>query len=182
MRAVEKIMGLDILQARSLAASKVDAKTSQSAPDVTASAVKQAADAVSWGRTTCPKWFATIGATALIIFCPIWIWLNWAALEHFDGSLMAAIHSVYSPGPPCLTWQYIHSHSHATAAGYMAWVVFQALLYHFLPGKTSRGQQTPGGNVLSYTINGYLAFCMSLLLFLGTSVAGVIRPSIIAEQ
>lgn len=61
-------------------------------------------------------------------------------------------------------------------------MVFQALLYHFLPGKTNEGQQTPGGNVLSYTTNGYLAFCISLLLSLGASVAGLIRPSIIAEH
>ena len=118
MCAVEQIMDLDVPQQTSLATSTRESKPS--VQDFAGAKVKQAADAVSWGRTNSPKWLANIGATGMIAFCPIWMWMNWAALEHFNGSLTATIRSVYSIGPRGLTWQDIPSHSHVAAVGYMA--------------------------------------------------------------
>lgn len=144
--------------------------------------MEQAAGAVTWGRTHAPQWFNDIGAAVMIAFCPFWMWLNWAAMEHFDGSLVATIRNASSSGPRSREWRFIPQHSHSAAFGYTAWVFFQALLYHYLPGKTCQGQQTPGGNVLSYTTNGLAALCTSLCLYIVASAAGIIRPTLIAEH
>lgn len=61
-------------------------------------------------------------------------------------------------------------------------MAFQALLYHYVPGKTCHGQQTPGGNVLSYTTNGLPAFGITLALYVVASVSGLVRPTIIADH
>jgi 7-dehydrocholesterol reductase len=49
---------------------------------------------------------------------------------------------------------------------FLTWYGFQALLYLYLPGKISNGQNTPAGYRLSYHVNGLRAFIVSHVVFL----------------
>lgn len=180
MRAITRIMDTKPFKKQAADTPKNSALQS-GAPEKPASRMKQAVS-VTWGRTSTPQLFNNVGAAVMVAWCPIWMWMNWAALEHFDGSLVATVRGMHSPGLPNLDRIYFPQHSHCVAVGYMGWIAFQALLYHYLPGKTCQGQQTPGGNVLSYTTNGLLAFLISLFLFVAGSAAGFIRPTLIADH
>lgn len=68
----------------------------------------------------------------------------------------------------------------AVVMAYACWVVFQALLYQFLPGKLSTGQLTPAGHLLEYRTNGLLAWFTSHVLFATVVVTGLVQPTIIA--
>lgn len=66
--------------------------------------------------------------------------------------------------------------------GYLIWLVFQANLYIFLPGRTSSGRLTPAGNVLKYNTNGLVALAVTHLLILMAAVAGILNPAILAKH
>ncbi|CAJ0853921.1 17901_t:CDS:10, partial [Entrophospora sp. SA101] len=49
---------------------------------------------------------------------------------------------------------------------YFGWLIFQGLLYAFLPVKIGYGQQTPAGHILPYKVNGLLAWVITHLIFI----------------
>lgn len=64
----------------------------------------------------------------------------------------------------------------------LAWIAFQVVLYVVLPGPVETGQPTPAGHVLSYRLNGWAAWFVSVGAFLLASAAGVIEPSAVSEN
>lgn len=92
------------------------AKTSE-----TTTPIKQTgASAVTWGRTNSPQLLNNVGAAFMLTFCPVWMWINWVTLEHFDGSILALVRSVFSRGLHNLGKEFIPQHSHTVAIAYMA--------------------------------------------------------------
>lgn len=66
---------------------------------------------------------------------------------------------------------------------YASWLIFQGVLYAVLPSKTGYGNQTPGGNVLAYKVNGLFAWFLSHVVFVyGAWVAGWWDPALIATH
>ena len=108
--------------------------------------------------------------------------MNWIALEYFDGSITPAIRAFGSKGLFQFVLHYLPRPSCATFLGYTAWLLWQAVLYGWLPGPTCFGQRTPGGHLLNYTTNGLMAWALTHLLFLTACVLGVLDPGIIAKH
>ncbi len=67
-------------------------------------------------------------------------------------------------------------------SGYATWLLFQALLYTYLPCTTSTGQLTPAGNLLKYQTNGLFAWVVTHILALAAVMAGVLDPAILAKH
>lgn len=66
---------------------------------------------------------------------------------------------------------------------YFGWVLFQGLLYAFVPGKIGYGQRTPAGLLLPYNVNGLKAWAISHILFIyGSLHFKAFSPSIIADN
>ena len=108
----------------------------------------------SWGRRSKATWTASLGALFVIIFVVGWISTNFIALEYYGGSLRAVAQAVFKQGLVDFVAQKAPRGSKAATMGYLSWVIFQAFLYSYLPGKLCYGQLTPAGNLLQYTTNG----------------------------
>ena len=151
---------------------------------VEASAKKplQLVEQVTWGRTRQAKWANNVGAAIMITFSPLWMCLNWITLQYFDGSLTAALREFVSANPMRFARQYSPQPSLSATVGYAAWILWQALLYGYLPGRRCFGQRTPGGHLLDYTANGLMAWTITHLLYLTASFLGLLDPSVIANN
>ena len=138
----------------------------------------------NWGRVQVP--FITILLMVLLMTSvPFIVVAFWAALEYFHGSFQLAImDALHAPS----LWTWILNHlpqpSWEATVMYLSWTLFQALIYAFYPVPTSYGNQTPGGNVLGYKCNGWHAWWISHILFLGLSTPGLnlFPTSIIADH
>jgi len=69
---------------------------------------------------------------------------------------------------------------------YLIWLAFQALLQAILPGKKVLGRELETGKDegkrLSYTMNGLLAFIITLALFFGLMLSGILDPLVLFEE
>lgn len=100
---------------------------------------------VDWGIAKKASMRNTLGVLSLIVGCPTLVILNWIALEQYGGSLTGALRAAVAQGPVRFFLQNFPRPSLATFAGYVAWLLLQALLYGILPGAKAYGQRTPGG-------------------------------------
>jgi 7-dehydrocholesterol reductase len=144
-------------------------------------AVRKSPQQVTWGRASKARWHHNLGALFLVSAPVLLVHTNWIALEHFGGSLTSTATSIIRNGFVPFAKHYFPQPSAAGFIGYAFWISLQALLYRYLPGPLCFGQQTPGGNLLSYTTNGVMAWAVTHLLFLAASVLGIIDPAIIAK-
>ncbi|RGP79779.1 7-dehydrocholesterol reductase [Fusarium longipes] len=105
---------------------------------------------------------------------------GWIAFEYFGGSLLYALAELHKIG----LLEFLKNHGTIpdgrVAVAYFCWVVFQALLYTVLPGRSS-GQLTAGGELLHYNTNGLSAWAITVSTFTLLSLSGTIDPSIIAR-
>lgn len=66
---------------------------------------------------------------------------------------------------------------------YASWIIFQALLYSLLPGKTVYGPPTPGGNTLPYRMNGLLSWGITVgAVFLAACIGGAETVASLAQN
>lgn len=138
-----------------------------------------------WGRSTKFNIMTQIGCGILICGCPIWVTLNWMALEHFNGSLSHAVRWVLQSAmlqDSQLDLSYFPKPSFTGTLMYIGWLLFQAMLFSLLPGRTSYGQRTPGGNLLPYNANGLMAWIITHLLFAMAVHQRMFSASIIAKN
>lgn len=106
----------------------------------------------------------------------------WITLEHFDGSLSTALLGLWAEGPASFAIRFAPRMSFKACIGYLIWLVFQANLYTFLPGRNNSGRLTPAGNLLKYTTNGLIALGVTHLLIVMAAIAGILNPAILAHQ
>ena len=136
----------------------------------------------AWGRKTEATWTTAAFSLLLVVVCPLVVVFNWAALEHFEGSATATLSTLSEDGP--IRFYSIYGPKPTTKAslGYAAWLVFQGLVYQFLPGPISTGQMTPAGNLLKYKTNGLRAWIITHVLFLAAGATGTLDLAIIAKN
>ncbi|KAL2382584.1 hypothetical protein RJZ90_003201 [Blastomyces dermatitidis] len=126
----------------------------------------------SWGRRSDVPPLRSALSLAIMLACPAAIVFWYVTLQHFDGSLLSATVALRNEGFIYFYREYCPIPNLPTTLVYGAWVLFQALLYSFLPGSTHEGQPTPAGNILKYKINGLLAAVVTTLLFGAISLWG----------
>jgi Delta14-sterol reductase len=100
----------------------------------------------------------------LMVGLPIWVWYCLIAVNHYDGALV---------WPGAEFWSHVEPPSLEGFLFYMGWLALQATLYHFLPGKPEEGQPLPDGSRLTYRLNGLLSFVISIGLWAGLHLSGV---------
>ena len=140
------------------------------------------AEKVKWGRTREACWTASVGAGLMVALSPIWMYINWVTLEYFNGSISSTLKVIITTNTIDFVQTYIPRPSLRGAIGYLVWILIQALLFRYLPGKQCFGQRTPGGHLLSYTANGLVAWSVTHLLYLTACVLGLLDPAIIAKN
>jgi 7-dehydrocholesterol reductase len=136
-----------------------------------------------WGRRTEASVTTTIVSGFMIVWCPVWVTINWICLEYFDGSIVSFLTAVWSTDRvDTFIFQRLPHFSWNDILMYSAWIMLQALLYYWLPGKLCHGQRTPGGYKPSYNINGVMAWTITHLLFFVAVVEGWLDPACIAKH
>lgn len=135
---------------------------------------------ISW-RNSRKSWLSCLACLFMITVPPTLTVLCWIALEHFKGSLFGALTELIELGPSLFAKQFAPIHDRRVTVAYFGWVLFQALLYTVLPGK-STGQLTAGGELLDYPTNGFLAWSITVSAFAVLTLSGTINPCIIARH
>lgn len=142
-----------------------------------------AVTSLKWGRMGRANTLTNVVSTFMVLWCPVWVTMNWMSLEYFDGSLPALIKAFWTTDDALsMIWRYLPQASWTASLAYASWLAFQALLYYALPGKTSFGQRTPGGCRHRYEINGAMAWAITHLLFAVAVVQGWLDPAWIAKN
>lgn len=145
--------------------------------------LSDAVASLNWGRMGRANALTSAASTFMVLWCPVWVTMNWMSLEYFDGSLPVLIKTLWNTDDTfSMIWQHLPQPTWTGSLGYASWLAFQALLYYALPGKTSFGQRTPGGCRHQYEINGAMAWAMTHLLFGVAVVQGWLDPACIAKN
>jgi Ergosterol biosynthesis ERG4/ERG24 family len=135
---------------------------------------------LSW-RNRRNSWLSDLACILIITLTPALTVVCWISLEYFDGSLLSALREAQKFGITSFFRKYGPSFDAEVGAAYAAWVLFQALLYTVLPGR-STGQLTAAGNLLEYRTNGFLAWLITISAFILASFSGLVDSSVIARS
>lgn len=142
----------------------------------------------AWGRTTSLDWFTYLGWTSIMLFCPFLCLYFWLVCDSYQCDLSAPVVLLSKAGFTSAAFQKVLvDHLPTPSVGafqlYFGWLVFQGLLYTYLPGKIGYGQQTPAGHILAYNVNGLMAWVVTHAVFVaGGFYFGWFSPTIIYDN
>lgn len=145
-----------------------------------------------WGRASTTTLFSFISTLGILLLTPLLVFFFYIACVEFEGSLANTAEAFVNQSwadlaallPP------FEIKAFFLLAG---WIIFQGILYLFLPdqihkavpiyrGGIQQGSVTPGGETLSYQINGLQSWLISHVLFLACSFGlGLFSPTILAD-
>ncbi|KAJ1658804.1 hypothetical protein IWQ61_002006 [Dispira simplex] len=142
----------------------------------------------TWGRNQDAAPLIVVISLLLLACCPVMVIYFWVACTHYQCALQGPYHHVSfwlehtRPDWSILTYQ-LPQFSWPALCLHLGWVLFQGLLYAYLPGPEGKGQQTPAGHVLPYRVNGLRAWILIHLLFvIGSLGLGLFPASIIYDH
>ncbi|KAK4250716.1 ergosterol biosynthesis ERG4/ERG24 family-domain-containing protein [Corynascus novoguineensis] len=110
----------------------------------------------------------------LIATSPILDWFVMIVHQDFDWWLSAASRA-FLPKPLSFFSSRLLPVTTTSVAAYLSWVIFQAILYHFVPGRLHQAPRMPGGRRLIYKLNGLNAWLLTVILGAWVSYAGLAR-------
>jgi hypothetical protein len=137
---------------------------------------------LTWGRFNTGSWLAATGCTGIVVLCPILVILLYIALQRYDGSLLACLTDLVFLGPSDFIIAHALRPTFKVFVGYSAWLIFQALLYIYLPGSASSGQLTPAGYLLKYKTNGLNAWIFTHVAAVVLAYVGILDPAVLAKN
>ncbi|KAL2196336.1 7-dehydrocholesterol reductase [Corynascus similis CBS 632.67] len=117
----------------------------------------------------------------LIATSPILDWFVMIVHQDFDWSLSVASRAVLSKRLSFFSSRLLPVTTTSVAA-YLSWVIFQAILYVFVPGRLHQAPRTPGGRRLIYKLNGLNAWLLTVILAAWASYAGLVNPAVLASS
>ncbi|KAE8364706.1 ergosterol biosynthesis ERG4/ERG24 family-domain-containing protein [Aspergillus caelatus] len=160
-----------MLQKRALSATRVSSKPHLY---LQADGKQQKTGNSFWGRRSHVSAFSGLLSLLFVIVTSLFVLFLCVCLEHFDGSLRQGLFELLVHSSPTTLFQrYLPEISHGHVMAYASWIMFQALLYSLLPGKTVYGPPTPGGNTLPYRMNGLLSWGITVgAVFLAACIGG----------
>ncbi|KAI1003624.1 7-dehydrocholesterol reductase [Podosphaera aphanis] len=136
---------------------------------------------INWGRRSHHgSWGHFLVCASIMFFSPLVVIVYWVALSSFNGSLLDTVSTAYNLGLIGFLSRYGPRPDSTVATYYGAWVIFQALLYQFLPSKLNVGQLTPAGHLLQYKTNGLLAWIVTHALYVSAVAFGYLDPAVVA--
>jgi 7-dehydrocholesterol reductase len=133
--------------------------------------------ATGWASVVVNEFFSF----QLIATSPILDWFVLIAYQDFDASLSSACKALLSE-PLLFVSSRLPAITVTSIAAYFSWVVFQAILYVFVPGPLHQAPRTPGGRRLVYRLNGFCAWALTVALAVGASFTGLIDPAFLAKH
>lgn len=83
--------------------------------------------------------------------------------------------------PDAVFWARLPGPSLLAVGLYLAWVAFQAALFHGLPGRAVEGSPLPDGRRLDYRLNGLAALGVTIVFAILAVALGWIRPGVLYD-
>lgn len=118
----------------------------------------------------------------LISTSPLVSLFYFIAYQDFDASVVAGVQALISEGPVHFFATRCPHLSASSVLAYAAWVLSQAILYHYLPGQLHQAPRTIGGRQLLYRLNGLLAWAVTVAIAAAASYYGLVDPTFIARH
>lgn len=112
------------------------------------SEVVDAGQNVFWGRRFKNHWAVSLLSLGVMTLAPCLIIFTYTTLEFFGGSYSDAAAALLEVGAWRYGVMYGPRSSLTVFAAYIAWFLFQAALYTYLPAPLRTGQLTPAGHLL----------------------------------
>ncbi|TLD22148.1 hypothetical protein PspLS_08178 [Pyricularia sp. CBS 133598] len=136
----------------------------------------------AWGRAHQRNTFKDSLISALfIILSPFFVLVVNIILYEFQGSIYSFSQAVTDGNIDQILLSYNFYIDQNAVIAFVSWVLFQAILFQYLPGKYSTGQQTAGGNLLTYHINGLQSWFVTHVTFGVLCWKGIIDPAIVPK-
>ena len=144
----------------------------------------------SWGRSSGIGLGTKIGSACILLFCPLMVIYFWLVCDAYQCSLyepvrrlLAAKGGLTKQSLYAVFGQYLPRPTVVGSQIFVGWLVFQGLLYAWLPAKIGYGQRTPAGHMLPYKVNGLLAWVVTHLLFVVASFHyGWFAPTVVHDH
>jgi len=114
-----------------------------------------------WGREYNPSLLNIFFCACIVLFCPLLVIFFWSSCTHFQCSIYDYVLHVGTVGFVA----YLPKFDPFVILMYFGWIVFQGLLFGYMPGRLTKGQITPAGYELSYIVNGLNAYIFTHVLF-----------------
>lgn len=112
----------------------------------------------TWGRASRGSWMRSVGSLFLVMFAPTLVISTTVTLSAFQGSLSKFLKAVLQDGLISVVWSNWPQFSLKVTGVFTLWVMFQGILFRYLPGPTHHGQRSPAGHLLTYRTNGLNAW------------------------
>jgi Delta14-sterol reductase len=115
-----------------------------------------------------------LGPLALMAALPLLTYYLWLGVRDHDGALVPPSLADLGHGVPVPTMRAV--------AMYGGWLVLQMVLHVALPGRVEAGSPLADGSRLTYRLNGWRSFWISLAVVAGAVVAGAIPAGVVFEE
>ncbi|TEA10656.1 7-dehydrocholesterol reductase [Colletotrichum sidae] len=136
----------------------------------------------TWGRSSRGSWMRSVGSLLLVMFAPAMVISATVTLSAFQGSLYEFLKAILQDGfIPVVRSNWPRFSLKATGV-FALWVVFQGILFRFLPGPTHDGQRSPAGHLLSYRTNGLNAWFVTHAVAAALCYFGVLDAAFIPKN
>ncbi|KAH6971451.1 7-dehydrocholesterol reductase [Ilyonectria sp. MPI-CAGE-AT-0026] len=124
--------------------------------------------------------FDKVTSFVLITTSPLFLLFYWITHHYFDASITSAASELISNNPFDFFSSRIPQLTKASVLAYSLWVIVQALLYVYVPGKLHIAPRTPGGRQLKYRLNGLRVWILSVGGAAMLCYNGILDPAFIA--
>ena len=114
--------------------------------------------------------FNMVSFCIMLISLPFWVWFCLISVIHYNGSIVF---------PDAEFWSHIAPPNLPVLLFYSAWLILQAAMFHFLPGKLQKGQPLDDGSRLDYTLNGLKSFSVTIGLWAALHFSGILPGSFV---
>lgn len=136
----------------------------------------------SWGRAHERNTFKhQMMSVLFLLFCPLCVLVANVIMCEYQGSILSFLQATANGSIYRSLTAYDFQFDQSALTAYTTWVLFQAALFQYLPGKDSLGQQTPGGNILPYRTNGLQAWFVTHIVFGVLCWMGVVDAAIVPK-
>ncbi|HHF7346033.1 TPA: 7-dehydrocholesterol reductase [Legionella feeleii] len=110
----------------------------------------------------------SLGPLLLVLLCPPFVMLMWYTNTELAGSLATLWNIITQKGLVQTIYDIWRPYFWGSDSAWViigCFIVFEAVLMRFLPGKPFHGPLTPKGNTPTYKANGVLAFVTTIVTF-----------------
>jgi 7-dehydrocholesterol reductase len=141
---------------------------------------------LTWGRTGVASVFLNIQCISIVFFSPMLVLLLHVAIFQFGGSISDTVRVFFIDMSRNFLHEYLSSPwkflSWTVVKYFVVWVLFQAFLYMFVPGRIANGAPTPAGHILKYRVNGFQCWLVTMITAITAVKLGWIDATIIADN